>query len=61
MNDTEKERNEYRLTDEREHIIHANFNSNGCGCKGRYYINFSQKYLDNTRDDMTELCINLTS
>ena len=37
-------------------IIHANFNSNGCGCKGKYYINVSQKYLDNVRDDMTELC-----
>ena len=28
----------------------------GCGCKGMCYIKLSQKYLDNVRDDMTELC-----
>ena len=42
--------------DEREHIIHANFNNSGCVGKEMCYINLSQKYLDNVRDNMTELC-----
>ena len=37
INETDKERNEDRLTDEREHIIHENFYRNSYGYKGMCY------------------------
>ena len=55
INETYKERDEDRLTYEREDIIHETFYRNSCECKGMWYKNINWKYIDNVKDDVTEL------